>query len=94
VRSLGLALAAKQCRTVSRLEEGAPLSWVTIQPVLVPLENKRVFGLGIEVRQSSIAEPAGLLTGDVLIGAASQLFNTPQDLLKALCKLTRAICCS
>jgi len=46
-------------------------------------EQARLRPVGIEVSQSSIAEPAGLLTGDVLIGAASRC-SIPQDLLKAL----------
>jgi serine protease Do len=83
---LALAVPSNAVDRFLRLEEGERLYLgVTIQPVLVPLENKRVFGLLVlEVRQSRLAESAGLLTGDVLIGAAGQLFNTPQDLLKAL----------
>lgn len=62
-----------------------PYLGVTIQPVLVPLGDKRVFGLLVmEVRQSSPAQQANLLTGDVLLGADGQFFNAPGDLGIAL----------
>lgn len=61
---------------------------MTIQSVLVPLSNKRVFGLLIlEVRQNSLAESAGLLTGDVLIGFNDQFFNAPKDVAQALLQI-------
>lgn len=81
----GLALAVPSNAVERFLRVERPLLGVTIQPVLVPLASGRVFGLLVlEVRQSSLAESAGLLIGDVLIGAGNRLFNTAADLLKAL----------
>lgn len=81
---LALAVPSNAVERFLRLGE-RPYLGVTIQPVLVPLGDKRVFGLLVlEVRSSSLAESAGLLTGDVLIGAGGQFFNAPKDLVKAL----------
>lgn len=83
----GLALAVPT-NAVERFlrARSRPYLGVNIQPVLVPLRDKRVFGLlVVEVRQSSPAQQANLLTGDVLIGANGQFFNAPGDLTIALC---------
>lgn len=82
----GLALAVPS-NTVERFLRGGeerPLLGVTIQPVFVPLKAKRVLGLLIlEVHQGSLAQSAGLLTGDVLIGVASLFFRGTTDLAQA-----------
>lgn len=80
---VALAVPSNVVERFVRLGEGRLLG-VTIQPVLVPL-GKRVFGLLVlEVHRSSLAELAGLLTGDVLIGAGGKLFKALADLGKAL----------
>lgn len=82
---LALAVPSNAVERFLRLGQEQPYLGVTIQPVLVPLGNRRIFGLLIiEVRHSSLAESAGLLIGDVLIGTDGQLFNTPRGLMKAL----------
>jgi len=82
---LALAVPSNAVERFLRLGKERPYLGVTIQPVLVPLSNKHVFGLLIlEVRQNSLAESAGLLTGDVLIGVNDQFFNAPKDLGQAL----------
>lgn len=87
---LALAVPSNAVQRFLRLGSERPYFGVTIQPVMVPLGDKRVFGLLVlEVRPSSLAESAGLLTGDVLIGAARQLFNSPKDLMKALLQVNR-----
>ena len=81
---VALAVPSNVVERFVQLGEG-PLLGVTIQPVLVPLETKRIFGLLIlEVHRSSLAATANLLTGDVLIGADGKLFNALEDLGKAL----------
>jgi serine protease Do len=82
----GLALAVPS-KVVERFLKGerAPKLGVTLQPVLVNLENKRVLGLLIlEVEAESSAIEAGFQIGDVLIRVCGQFFNTPNDLLSAI----------
>jgi serine protease Do len=83
----GLALAVPS-NAVERFLSGPhkrPYLGVTLQPVRVPLSNQRVFGLLVlEVEPGSLAEKAGLLAGDVLIGAGGQSFKTLGDLAVAL----------
>jgi serine protease Do len=83
----GLALAIPS-NTVERflcLGEERPHLGVTIQPVLLTLKDKRVLGLLLlEISQGSLAQSAGLMTGDVLLGVSGQLFKAPQDLAQAL----------
>jgi len=85
---LALAVPSNAVERFLRLGKERPYLGVTIQPVLVPLSNKRVFGLLIlEVHQNSLAESAGLLTGDVLVGVNDQFFNAPKDLGQALSQI-------
>ncbi len=83
----GLALAVRS-NTVERFLDGPQeraYLGVTIQPVLVPLGDTRVSGLLVlEVASRSPAEEAGLLIGDVLIGANGVLFNTQHDIAGVL----------
>lgn len=82
---VALAVPSNAVERFLRLGKERPQLGVTIQPVLVPLGDKRVFGLLVlEVHQSSLAEKVGLLPGDVLIGAGGQLFNAAKDLVKTL----------
>ncbi len=85
---LALAVPSNAVERFLRLGKERPYLGVTIQPVLVPLSNKRVFGLLIlEMHQNSLAESAGLLTGDVLVGVNDQFFNAPKDLGQALLQI-------
>jgi serine protease Do len=83
----GLALAVPSHVVERFLADGGkrPFLGVTTQGVRVPLEGKRVFGLLVlEVVSGSPAEQAGLLLGDVLIGAGDHMFKAPDDLASAL----------
>jgi len=82
----GLALAVPSNVVERFLKEGSrPYLGVTLRPVLLQLQNKRLLGLLVlEVAKECLAQTAGLLTGDVLIGVFGQSFNTPADLSSAL----------
>ena len=82
----GLAFAVPS-NEVERFLKGdsRPYFGVTLRPVQVLLENKRILGLLVlEVAAGSLAMAAGLMLGDVLIGACGQRFNTPDDLVNVL----------
>lgn len=77
----GLALAVPSNK-VERFLKGnkRPLLGVTLQPVLVSLDNRRLLGLLVlSVEQESLAMASGLQIGDVLIGANGQHFTAPSD---------------
>jgi serine protease Do len=82
----GLALAVPSHEVERFLKGGSrPYLGVTLRPVQVLLENKRILGLLVlEVAAGSLAMAAGLMLGDVLIGACGQRFNTPDDLVNVL----------
>lgn len=82
----GLALAVPSHVVERFLKRGSrPYLGVTLRSVLVQLSNKRRLGLLVlDVAQGSLAQTAGLLTGDVLIGVFGQSFNTADDLLNVL----------
>jgi serine protease Do len=82
----GLALAVPSNEVERFLKGGSrPYLGVTLRPVQVLLENKRILGLLVlEVAAGSLAMTAGLMLGDVLIGACGQRFNTPDDLVNVL----------
>jgi serine protease Do len=87
----GLALAVPSHVVERFLTDGGkrPFLGVSTQGVHVPLEGKRIFGLLVlEVVSGSPAEQAGLLLGDVLIGAGGDMFKTPDDLASALGKVS------
>jgi serine protease Do len=68
-----------------------PRLGVSVQPVLLPQNDKRLFGLLIlEVEPASLAERSGLAIGDVLMGTGAQRFERPSDLSRALSDATRA----
>lgn len=84
VNGLGFAVPSQAIERFLRQEE-RPYLGVTIQPVVVPLWHRRFFGLLVlEVAAGSLAQKAGLLTGDVLIGVGGQLFNSADDLASIL----------
>ena len=82
----GLAFAVPSNEVERFLKGGSrPYFGVTLRPVQVLLENKRILGLLVlEVASGSLAMAAGLMLGDVLIGACGQRFNTPDDLVNVL----------
>jgi len=82
----GLAFAVPSNEVERFLKGGSrPYFGVTLRPVQVLLENKRILGLLVlEVASGSLAMTAGLMLGDVLIGACGQRFNTPDDLVNVL----------
>jgi len=82
----GLALAVPSNEVERFLKGGSrPYFGVTLRPVQVLLENKRILGLLVlEVASGSLAMAAGFMLGDVLIGACGQRFNTPDDLVNVL----------
>ncbi|MDQ6603660.1 MAG: trypsin-like peptidase domain-containing protein [Chloroflexota bacterium] len=83
----GLALAVPS-NAVARFLRGTaarPALGVTMQPVRLPLDGTIALGLLVmEVAAGSPAETAGLLTGDVLIGAGGVRFAQPGGLVRAL----------
>jgi serine protease Do len=87
----GLALAVPSHMVNRFLNRGGrrPFLGVSTQSVHVPLEGTRMFGLLVlGVVPGSPAEEAGLLLGDVLIGAEGHLFKAPDDLASALGKVS------
>jgi serine protease Do len=82
----GLAFAVPSNEVERFLKGGSrPYFGATLRPVQVLLENKRILGLLVlEVASGSLAMAAGLMLGDVLIGACGQRFNTPDDLVNVL----------
>lgn len=83
----GLALAVPSNDVEQFLSRRAerPYLGVSTQPVLVPLGGQRAVGLLVlETAPGGAAEAAGLLVGDVLIGAEGKTLEAPEDLLDAL----------
>jgi serine protease Do len=82
----GLALAVPS-NAVERFLQGKrrPYLGVTLRPVPILLENKRILGLLIvDVAFGSLAMQANLQIGDVLIGVLGQCFNSLDDLTSVL----------
>jgi serine protease Do len=82
----GLAVAVPT-ETVERFLRGAtrPSLGLVAQPVLVPLAAGSALGLLVTgVAPRSPASEAGLMTGDVLMTADGQPFQTPGDLIGML----------
>lgn len=83
--SLALAVPSNEVERFLRSLEKRVHLGLTLQPVVIPLENKRVLGLlVVEVKAESPAEEAGLLIGDVLIGVRGQFFNSPEEVANLL----------
>lgn len=82
----GLALAIPS-NAVERFLQGSrrPYLGVTLRPVPLFIENKRVLGLLVlDVAFDSMAIAANLQIGDVLIGLLGQRFHTIDDLTSVL----------
>jgi serine protease Do len=85
VNGLALAIPSHAVERFLHDDVARPYLGVTLRPVPVLLENKRVLGLIVlEVAFGSLAMAAGLLQGDVLIGLFGQCFNTIDDLTSVL----------
>ena len=91
----GLALAVPS-RAVERFLARAnssrrPRLGVSFQPVAVPFPGGQRTGLLLlGVQPASVAERAGLLLGDILLGANGQRFRAPEDLALALDRVGEA----
>jgi serine protease Do len=80
VGGLALAVPSKAVESFISTSEARPYLGVTVNPVLVSPQGKRLVGLLVlKVAPGSAADKAGLLIGDILIQAASQLFKAPDD---------------
>jgi serine protease Do len=83
----GLAFAVPSHTVEHFLQEGGqrPILGVTLRPVSIPLQGERVLGLLVlGAVAGGAAEAAGIMLGDVLIGAGGQGFGSPEDLGRAL----------
>ncbi|NJM71268.1 MAG: PDZ domain-containing protein [Scytonema sp. RU_4_4] len=77
----GLAIAIPSLAVERFLHGNRQKLGVTVQPVLVNATNKRNLGLLVlSVNSGNVAETAGVLVGDVLIGVSGKLFTSPHDL--------------
>jgi serine protease Do len=86
-RGLALAVPSREVeRFLARAQRGErPRLGVSFQPVAVPFPGGQKLGLLLlNVQAESVAERAGLLIGDILIGASGQRFQAPDDLAVAL----------
>lgn len=82
---LGLAVPSNTVEQFLGTSRERPYLGITMRPVPVGLEGRRVLGLMVlEVATGSLAEAVGLLMGDVLIGVGGRFFETPEDLTRIL----------
>jgi serine protease Do len=83
----GLALAVPSAAVERFLQAQGrrPILGVTTRPVVLERPAGRALGLLIlEIAPASAAQAAGLLIGDILLGAAGQAWERPEDLSMAL----------
>ncbi len=83
----GLALAVPSNAVTRFLKQRAERRYigVTTQPVLVPVQGGRAFGLLVlDVAAGSPAEAAGIIAGDVLVGNGGTPFARPDTLIAAM----------
>jgi len=82
---LALAVPSNEVERFLSGKEDRTLLGVTVRPVLVPRAGEPLLGLLIlEIQPRGLAEEAGLLIGDILIGAGGRHFKTPGDLVTAI----------
>ncbi|HLJ68352.1 MAG TPA: trypsin-like peptidase domain-containing protein [Chloroflexota bacterium] len=82
---LGLAVPSNAVRRFLGRGEDRPYLGVTLQPVMVPVAGRPVPGmLVLDVEAEGPAEHAGILMGDVVVGAAGRLFDDPSDLAASI----------
>ncbi|MBE9018497.1 peptidase S1 [Chroococcidiopsis sp. CCALA 051] len=82
---LGLAIPSNIVERFLRRGTVKPYLGVTLQPVAIGRRYRRRLGLLIlAVQADSLAESAGLLTGDVLTGVAGRGFTDISDLAEVL----------
>jgi len=82
---LALAVPSNAVARFLRAQGQRPYLGVSTRPVTMALQGVQTLGLLVlEVAAGSPAHVAGLITGDVLVGAAGQRFSDPADLTDAL----------
>jgi serine protease Do len=82
---LGLAVPSNEVTRFLQSGKERPYLGVVLQPVTVTLDRGKQTGtLILEIQTDSPAEAAGLLVGDVLVGAGGRLFADPRDLEAAV----------
>lgn len=86
---LGVAVPSNAVQRFLRRQVQRPALGVTVQPVAIPTGGDK-FTLGLlvmELTEQGSAEQAGLLLGDVLLGANGKPFQAPDDLLNAVAEI-------
>jgi serine protease Do len=85
VEGRGFAVASNIVQRFLQAPAEHPYLGVTLQPVRIPLEGRRRFGLLImPVEADSSAAIAQLQVGDVLVGVRGCYFQTPDELFHIL----------
>ncbi len=81
----GFAIPSNVVQRFLSRRSDRPYLGVSLQPVMVPIDRRPVYGLLItEVEADSPAESANLQPGDVLIGVRGTSFQTPNELFDIL----------
>jgi serine protease Do len=85
VNGCGFAVPSNVVQRFLSDQSSRPYLGVSLQPVMVPVDRRPIYGLLItEVESDSPAEVAHLKTGDVLIGVRGTSFQTPNELFEIL----------
>ena len=85
VNGCGFAIPSRVVQRFLGDQHDRPYLGVSLQPVMVPLDRRPVYGLLIiNIEADSPAEAAHLQLGDVLIGVRGTSFQTPNELFEIL----------
>jgi serine protease Do len=85
VNGCGFAVPSNVVQRFLSDQSSPPHLGVSLQPVMVPIDRRLIYGLLItEVESDSPAEVAHLQTGDILIGVRGTAFQTPKELFEIL----------
>ncbi len=85
VNGCGFAIPSNVVQRFLNDQSDRPYLGVSLQPAMVPVDRRPVYGLLItKVESDSPAETANLQTGDVLIGVRGTSFQTPNELFEIL----------
>ena len=85
VNGCGFAIPSNVVQQFLSRQSDRPYLGVSLQPVMVPIDRRPVYGLLItQVESDSPAEAANLQPGDVLIGVRGMSFQTPNELFDIL----------